>query len=334
MADAITELFSAPLTFNWTLSFACNFSCSHCYSREEVAEELATADIFRIVDILAEKQVPFINFGGGEPLIRQDLCDIAAYATSRGLNVSMNSNGWLLDEDAARRLKESGFKSVGISIDSAEGALHDDFRNRPGSFTRAVAALDALAAVGLKSTMSAVISRINHRHFRDLLQLAREHGVRTVYLHNFKCSGRGFKNREELDLSPEEWKAFYVEALAVQKETVDLDISFDDPVIASLPGYKENPLVKGSSCGKLSLHLRPDGDITPCGFIPLVVGNILRDDFDALWYDSPILNKMRNKEATGKCSGCGAFENCLGGCTARSFAVTGDFCEPDPHCWK
>jgi GeoRSP system radical SAM/SPASM protein len=334
MADTMTELFSAPLTFNWTLSFACNFSCSHCYSREEVAEELCTAEIFRVVDVLAEKQVPFINFGGGEPLLRQDLFDIAAYATSRGLNVSMNSNGWLLDETAARRLKESGFKSVGISIDSAEGALHDDFRNRPGSFPRAVAALDALAAVGLKSTMSAVISRINHRHFRDLLQLAREHGVGTVYLHNFKCSGRGFKNREELDLSPEEWKAFYVEALAVQKETVDLDISFDDPVIASLPGYRENPLVKGSSCGKLSLHLRPDGDITPCGFIPLVVGNILRDDFDTLWYDSPILNKMRNKEATGKCSGCGAFADCLGGCTARSFAVTGDFCEPDPHCWK
>lgn len=334
MADAITELFSAPLTFNWTLSYRCNFSCSHCYSREEVAEELATADILRIVDILAERQVPFVNFGGGEPLIRGDLYDIAAYATARGLNVSMNSNGWLLDEAAAQRLKTSGFRSVGISIDSAEADRHDDFRNMPGSFVRAVAALDALGRAGVKTTMSAVISRINYRHFRDLLQLAREHGVTQVYLHNFKCSGRGFKNREELDLSPDEWKAFYVEALQVKRETTYLAISFDDPVIASLPGYDENPLVKGSSCGKLSLHLRPNGDITPCGFIPLVVGNILKEDFDRIWYDSPVLQKMRSKEAKGKCSGCGAFENCLGGCTARAFATTGDFNEPDPHCWK
>ncbi len=334
MADAFTDLFSAPLTFNWTLSFRCNFACSHCYSRDEEAQELTTAEILRIVDILADKQVPFINFGGGEPLVRDDLFEIASYASGKGLNVSMNSNGWLIDRDAARQLKQCGFKSVGISIDSAEAALHDDFRNMPGSFERAVGALDALREAGLKTTMSSVISRINHQHFRELLQLARDHGVSQVYLHNFKCSGRGFKNREDLDLSPEQWKAFYIEALTVKQETDDLLISFDDPVIASLPGYDEMPLVKGSSCGKLSLNLRPNGDITPCGFIPLAVGNILKDDFDRIWYDSPVLNKMRNKEATGKCLDCGAFEQCLGGCTARSFATTGDFNEPDPHCWK
>jgi len=334
MPDAITELFSAPLTFNWTLSYRCNFSCSHCYSREEECEELSTAEIRRIVDVLAEKRVPFVNFGGGEPLIREDLFEIAAYASAKRINVSMNSDGWLLDEPAAARLKECGFKSVGVSIDSVEPTLHDDFRCMPGSFERAVAALDALRRVGLKSTMSSVISRINHRSFRDLLQLAREHGVRQVYLHNFKCSGRGFKNREELDLTPQEWKDFDIEALRVKTETDDLAISFDDPVIASLPGYDENPLVKGSSCGKLSLHLRPNGDITPCGFIPLVVGNILRDDFDAIWFDSPVLKRMRSKEATGKCAGCGAFADCLGGCTARAFATTGDFNQPDPHCWK
>jgi len=167
-----------------------------------------------------------------------------------------------------------------------------------------------------------------------LLDLARNHGVTQIYLHNFKCSGKGFENRQELDLTPEEWRDFYVEALMVKEQVKDLAISFDDPVIASLPQYRENSLVKGSSCGKLSLHLRPNGDITPCGFIPLVVGNILRDDFDEIWYHSPVLNAMRSKEAKGKCSGCAAFADCLGGCTARALAVTGDLEQPDPHCWK
>lgn len=334
MTNQNLELLSAPLTFNWTLSFRCNFTCEHCYSRDEVGEELATADIKRIVDVLADKQVPYINFGGGEPLIRVDLLEVARYASERGLNVSMNSNGWLLDKDAAVKLKQAGFQSVGISIDSIDPALHDDFRNMPRSHQRAVAALDALAAAGVRSTMSSVISRINYRHYQDLLQLAREHGVSQVYLHNFKCSGRGFKNREELDLTPLEWKAFYIEALEVKAQTKDIPISFDDPVIASLPGYAENPMVKGSSCGKLSLHLRPNGDITPCGFIPVVVGNILKQDFDEIWYDSPVLKAMRHKEASGKCQGCGAYEDCLGGCTARAFATTGDFSQPDPHCWK
>ncbi|MDO3379638.1 GeoRSP system radical SAM/SPASM protein [Geoalkalibacter halelectricus] len=335
MSESLTDLFSAPLTFNWTLSFRCNFVCAHCYSRYEQGEELPLAELRRIVDVLAQKQVPFINFGGGEPLLRPDLYELAAYARDRGLNVSMNSNGWLLDRDAAHNLRAAGFSTVGISIDSHRAALHDDFRCRSGSFERALAALDHLRAVGIKTTMSSVISRINHQHFRDLLDLARAHGVSQVYLHNFKCSGKGFENRQELDLSPAEWRAFYLDALAVKNETHDLAISFDDPVIASLPQYpRENSLVKGSSCGKLSLHLRPNGDITPCGFIPVVVGNILRDDFDQIWFNSPVLNRMRNKTAKGKCGGCEAFEDCLGGCTARALAVGGDFDEPDPHCWK
>src|SRR5210317_935708 len=116
----VTEMFSAPLTFNWTLSFRCNFTCSHCYSRDEEVPELTTEENFRIIDVLAEKQVPFVNFGGGEPLIRDDLFEITEYASSKGLNVSMNSNGWLLDDVAAARIKEAGFKSVGISIDSVD----------------------------------------------------------------------------------------------------------------------------------------------------------------------------------------------------------------------
>jgi GeoRSP system radical SAM/SPASM protein len=295
---------------------------------------LATADVKRIIVILVEQQVPFINFGGGEPLMRKDLFEVAEYASKQGLNVSMNTNGWLLDESAAQRLKDVGFKSVGISIDSAVAGIHDTFRNMPGSFERAVAGLDALASVGLKSTMSSVISRINYQSFMDLLDLARSHKVGQVYLHNFKCSGRGFKNREDLDLTPDEWQAFYLQALLVKNQTKDLKISFDDPVIASLPEYQEKTMVKGSSCGKLSLHLQPNGDITPCGFIPVVVGNILKDDFETIWFDSPVLKAMRSKEATGKCSGCGAFEDCQGGCTARAFATTGDFNQPDPHCWK
>jgi len=334
MTNSLTEQFSAPLTFNWSLSYRCNFTCSHCYSREEESDELTLEELKKVIDCLADQQVPFINFGGGEPLMCKDLFELTAYASQNGLNVSMNSNGWLLDAEAAAQIKSAAFRSVGISIDSSEAALHDDFRNQPGSFMRAVAALDHLAAAGVRTTMSSVISRINYRNFRDILDLARAHQVSQVYLHNFKCSGRGFKNREELDLSPEEWREFYLEALQVKEETKDLLISFDDPVIASLPGYEANPLVKGSSCGKLSLNLRPNGDITPCGFIPLVVGNILRDDFEELWYNSPILNKMRNKEAKGKCQGCGAYEDCLGGCTARAFATTGDLSEPDPHCWK
>ena len=136
------------------------------------------------------------------------------------------------------------------------------------------------------------------------------------------------------DLDRSACEALYQKALEVKNASKDILISFDDPVIASLQEYQDTPLVKGSTCGKLSLHLRPNGDMTPCGFIPLVIGNIIRDDFETVWNESEVLQAMRHKSASGKCTGCGSYEDCLGGCSARAFMVTGDFNAPDPHCWK
>lgn len=323
----------SPLSVTWALSYRCNFDCRHCYSRGESSPELPLDELKRVVDVLVAQGVCFTSFGGGEPLLFPGLFPLARYAADRGLSVSLNSNGWLLDAEAARRLAEAGFASVGISLDSHSPALHDAFRNRSGSFARAVAALDHLRAAGIRPTMSTVVGRLNHQHLPEIVALAKEHGVAQLFLHNFKCSGKGLSGLAELDLTPEEWRAFYQTALQVKADHPDLPISFDDPVMAALPGYERHPLVKGSTCGKLSLNIRPNGDLTPCGFLPLVIGNILRDNLAELWHRSPVLLALRNKQPAGKCARCDSYAECLGGCSARAFALSGTFNAPDPHCW-
>lgn len=327
------DLLSAPLTVNWSLSYRCNFTCSHCYSRELESVLLPPSDINRVVDLLAEKGVVFINFGGGEPLLIDGLFDITAYAVSRGLKVTMNTNGWLLDAAAAEGIAGAGFYSVGVSIDSPRAEVHDRFRNREGSFKRALESLKNLEKAGVRSTVSCVINRLNLEDWQEMTALCQDHGAGTLYLHNYKCTGMGQVNMGDLDLTPAQWGAFYREALEVREGLKDPVISFDDPIMAALPGYSAEGAVKGSTCGKLSLHIEPDGGITPCGFIPVTIGNILEDDFDRVWFDSPVLKKMRAKTPTGKCSGCASYAECLGGCSARAFAMTGSFDSPDPHCW-
>lgn len=328
-------MLGAPLTINMGLSYRCNFACHHCYSRDEDhAGEMTLAQLVELADRLADWKVPFLNIGSGEPLLVPHLYDFVRHATSRGLRCSMNSNGWLLDRDRARQLREAGFSVVGISIDSPVEAEHDEFRSKQGSWGRALAALDHLAAEGIKTTVSMVVSKLNAGNFAEMLPLVRKHGVRQLFLHNYKCSGHGYRNMERYDLSPADWKDFYRRALALKESIDDIVISFDDPILNLLPEYKEAPLVKGSTCGKLSLHIRPNGDVTPCGFMPLVVGNVLRDDIRALWNESPVFTALRNPEPQGKCRSCGVYENCLGGCKARTYMVTGDFNNPDPHCWK
>ncbi len=330
---ASSDVLSAPLTVNWTLSYRCNFGCRHCYSRDRTEDQLPLEDVSRIVILLAALGVVLINFGGGEPLVYPHLHHVAALASERGLNVSMNSNGYLLDGNETVRLAESGFTSVGISIDSPVASDHDQLRNMTGSFDRAVAALDNLARTGIKSTISCVINRLNLENWEGMVDLCRSHGVSTLYLHNYKCTGDALTNMDDLDLTPMQWRDFYVNALEVQKKVSDVHLSFDDPIMAALEDHRPESAVPGSTCGKLSLHIKPNGDITPCGFIPLSIGNILRDDFNSIWFESPVLMKMREKTPQGKCDGCSCYQSCLGGCTARVWALTGSFDSPDPHCW-
>ncbi|GAB7026503.1 GeoRSP system radical SAM/SPASM protein [Geotalea toluenoxydans] len=324
----------APLTINWAVNNNCNFACRHCYSRNDAMKEIDCSMLCHCLEKVATAGVMSVNFGGGEPLLRQDLATIASCAAQSGMRVSMNSNGYLIDRKKALELKEAGFSKVGISIDSHVPAIHDDFRGVSGSHGRAVNALAYLQEAGIKTSISTVICKLNHRDVAPLIDLAEKLHVEQLNFHNFKCSGLGYSNRDDLDLTPEEWQSFYAEAIMEKQRGRKLDISLDDPIIASLGMHDTNNMVKGSVCGKLSLNIKSNGDITPCGFIPVVIGNILADDLQELWKSSSVLEKLRNKVATGKCVGCSDYNECLGGCSARALALTGDFNSPDPHCWQ
>lgn len=324
----------APLTINWAVTNRCNFKCGHCYSRSDPSDELDFDTIYKCMRHVAEAGVLSVNFGGGEPLLRKELMRIASFASSQGMKVSMNSNGYLIDADRAEGLKKNGFSKIGISIDSHLSEVHDDFRGVKGSHEKAVKALALLNGTGIETSISAVICRINHMDVESLVEFALRNRVKQLNFHNFKCSGLGYTNKDELDLSSDEWKKFYVRALDIKHETDGLDISLDDPIIAQLGQDKNDSMVKGSICGKLSLNIKTNGDITPCGFIPIVIGNITRDNLKDIWMKSSVLEKMRNKTPTGKCANCGHYDDCLGGCTARAIALTGDMNSPDPHCWR
>ncbi|MEW6088764.1 MAG: GeoRSP system radical SAM/SPASM protein [bacterium] len=331
-----TKIPDAPLLVNWSLSNNCNFNCKHCYSRLEKYEELPAGQNKEIVKKLVAAKVYFANFGGGEPFLKKDIFDIALFARENGLHISVSTNGFLVDGEIVDKIKNSRISKVEVSLDSARERDHDNFRNKKGSFKKAVFAIELLRKNNIETAVSSVISRMNYREFGELIDLARKLGIKKITFHNYKCSGQGLKNRGELDLTPREWMGFYRDVLIKKKEISDITISLDDPVICLLKefGGRDKTIVPGSSCGKLSLAIKPNGDITPCGFMPVSIGNILKDDFKDIWKNSPVLLKLRNKEAKGKCVSCENYEECLGGCSARAYAVSGDFNQPDPHCWK
>lgn len=324
---------SAPLTINWTLSNRCSFDCPHCYSRGERGEELPLEQVLEGIRRLSEWGVLSVNFGGGEPLLYPHLCRVAQEAAGRGMRVTLNTNGFHLDRDLAFRLADAGITGVGVSIDSHLPGTHDSFRGVEGSHRRACEALEHLASAGIRRSISTVVCRINHHQLPQMLDFAERAGVERINLHNFKCVGNGAVSSADLDLSPGEWREVYSRVRA-EANGRGIVVGFDDPIIASLGLPPGSPVVSGSVCGKLSLAVRADGGITPCGFIPHVIGNLLTDDLDLLWHGSPLLHALRYKTAKGKCSRCSHYDACLGGCSARSIALHGDPDAPDPHCWE
>jgi GeoRSP system radical SAM/SPASM protein len=274
---------SSPITINWAVTNRCTFKCSHCYSREDPSDELSFEVLSRCIRHVADAGVLSINFGGGEPLLRRDLLDIAGFASKLGLRVSMNSNGYLFNDKTASELRSHGFSKVGISIDSHLPEIHDTFRGIKRSHNKAMKALSYLNEAGIETSISTVICKINHHDIESLVEFALRNRVRQLNFHNFKCSGLGYSNKDKLDLSSDEWRDFYRRALKLKEKTEGLEISLDDPIIALLGKSNNGAMVKGSICGKLSLNIKTNGDITPCGFIPVVIGNITKNSLKDLW---------------------------------------------------
>ena len=118
----------------WNLTRTCNLKCIHCYTdsaAQKYPDELSTAQCKTVLDDLAAFKVPAILFSGGEPLVRPDVFELAEYARSLNLHVVLSTNGTLIDAEKARRFKDLEFAYIGISLDSAIPAVHDEFRGSP-----------------------------------------------------------------------------------------------------------------------------------------------------------------------------------------------------------
>ena len=118
----------------WEITRRCNLSCIHCRASAEndcYADELSTKECLRLLDDIASFSEPIIILTGGEPLMREDVFDVARYGSDKGLRVVMGVNGTLVDETMAQKMQDSGIQRISVSIDGATAESHDRFRNVP-----------------------------------------------------------------------------------------------------------------------------------------------------------------------------------------------------------
>lgn len=348
----------APFLVVWDFTHNCNLSCKHCYSNsgESHDTELNTDEALDVVDQLADLGVVALAFSGGEPLSRKDFFDVASYAAKRGLYVSVATNGTLLTKENVGKLKKAKINYVEVSIDGATAETHDSFRGATNAFNKAIAGLKNCVEADLCACIATTATKANLAEMPGILDLAEEIGAERFTYFNFIPTGRG-KDHYNQDLSPEEREELMLYLLDKMSKGYKVTILTTAPQLARValqcqgPGdeatmsmahmqtvrvsKKAVPLadfIGGCGAGRLYCSLSPDGDVHPCVFLPINVGNLKKEKFEDIWLNSKLFNALRNRDnLNGACGKC-YYKYICGGCRARANAYKKDIMASDVGC--
>jgi radical SAM protein with 4Fe4S-binding SPASM domain len=337
--------------------------------------------VIDILSKLAGIGLPALSFSGGEPLARKDFFELAAYAKKHIPYVSIASNGTLITKDAARRIKDAGVDYVEISIDGATPQVHDTFRGIPGAFERAIQGVRNCVEEGLDTCIATVLHRDNVAELDKLVDLVKEMGVRFIHfnyiptgrakayveldltpeerLHVLEIIGKEVitlylqAKEEELKYGKSSTKVDRFFSTCPQYAVVTKELSekcgekfMVEAHYAAKKGVENVAnFLGGCGAGRLYCAIEPNGDIKPCVFFPTnnetVLGNILKDNFEEIWDNDPLLWKLRIREdmeayaINGEEVGCGKCPDkyICGGCRARAYSYfNGNVKAPDVGC--
>jgi len=353
-------LLYAPFLVVWDFTHSCNLNCKHCYSDSGAVkeEELSTAQALDVVDQLADAGVTALAFSGGEPLSRRDFFDVARHAVNRGLYVSVATNGTLLTKDNVKKLKKTGVHYVEVSLDGATAVTHDTFRGVEGAFEKAVAGIRNAVEEDLCACIASTATKSNIAEFPAIIDLAEEIGAERFTYFNFIPTGRG-KAHYDQDLAPEERETLMRYLLNRMSKGCKTTILTTAPQLARVAlqcqglegtgevmmsmahmqtakvSRKAVPLadfIGGCGAGRLYCSLSPQGDMHPCVFLPVNVGNLKTQRFAEVWLTSPLFKALRDRDnLRGACGKC-AYKFTCGGCRARANAYYQDIQASDPGC--
>jgi len=342
----------------WNVTRKCNLKCVHCYAHatdEALANELTTTEGKALIDDLAQFGAPVMLFSGGEPLVRKDLPELAAYAVEKGMRAVISTNGTLITADMAKTLKSIGLSYVGISLDGMQ-PVNDRFRGVSGSFDKALAGIRHCQDAGIKVGLRFTINRYNVDEIPAIFDLLEDMNIPRVCFYHLVYAGRGSEmvkedlsheeTRKAVDLIIDRTRALHDKGLA--KEVLTVDNHADGPYLY-LRLLKENPqratevlellkMNEGNNSGRGIGCVSWDGEVYADQFWRHhSFGNVRKKPFSQIWTqpEDELLLKLKDKKqyVKGRCATCSWLDVCGGNFRVRAEAVHGDVWAPDPACY-
>lgn len=347
-----------PFIVIWELTRACALKCLHCRAEAQYRRdprELTYEEGKKLINQIYEMDNPLLVFTGGDPLMREDLYDLAEYAIKKGLRLSMTPSATpRVTKEAIRKAKEMGLSRWAFSLDGSTADIHDRFRGTRGSYDLTMRAIAYLHELEIPLQINTTVSRYNLHDLENMLELVKKLDVVLWSLFFLVPTGRGSAKDMITPAQHEE----VLEWLYEIGKTVPFDIK-----TTAAPHYRRVLLQKmkeengakrmdlawmpqkgtsnvdglgrapsGVNDGNGFLFVSHIGDVYPSGFLPVKAGNVREQELATIYRESPIFKRLRDPDQyKGKCGVC-EFRHVCGGSRARAYAVTGDYLESDPCC--
>ena len=342
-----------PYVISWNLTYRCNLACEHCYldaggtplvASENFADrsELGTEECFKVIDEIAAFAPECLTIlTGGEPLLRRDILDIVQRAAERGLWVVVGTNGVRVSENVARRLADAGARGLSLSLDALDADRHDRFRRVRGAWRNTVDGAAILGRAGLPFIVQTTAGAHNRGELEAIADFAFERLAAKVWnLYFLVPTGRG---QFVSDMTPAGYDDVLASLYRIQQK-------YSGRMLVNAkcaPHYIKTVLEHGDAQARLRIYsggaggcpagthymgIRPNGDVTPCPYLPVFAGSLRTVPLADLWTSSPLFTGVRQRTALGgRCGGCEMNGHC-GGCRARAYGMTGDLMAEDPLC--
>ncbi|MBN2373095.1 heme b synthase [bacterium] len=345
------SLSGPPRLIAWELTQACNLRCIHCRAsatEERPADELSEEEARGFVETLPGLGRPILILTGGEPLMRRDVFDLACQATGLGLRVVLATNGTLIDSGIASKIVSSGIKRVSVSLDGPDSASHDNFRGVTGAFDNAIKGIEELKKAGVEFQINTTITKRNNRMIGPMSSLALQLGAKALHIFLLVPTGRG-KDLSEDAISAQEYEDALNEFYDLSRRT-DLEMKAtcaphyyrivrqrkkeEHGDVSGVNEHRQgfSAMTRGCLGGTGFCFVSYRGDVCPCGYLPLVAGNIRKSSLKDIWYNASLFNDLRElKKLKGKCGRC-EYRLVCGGCRARAYNQSGDYLAEEPLC--
>lgn len=344
----------------WEITRSCNLLCSHCRASADTIQyrdKLTTEECFWLIDQILEVGKPILILTGGEPLVRKDVFQIANYAVARGLRVVMGTNGTLITRAIASQMRDTSISRMGISLDFPIANLQDDFRGKAGAFDSAMIGITNARQAGVEVQINCTVTKLNVNYLDKLLTLALDVGA--VAFHPFLLvpTGRG-KGLESVELSPQEYELtlnwiydkqlelgeriffkptdapHYLRIISQRRNTARVTTapSGKNTGSSAAHGHPTNAITRGCLAGTGFCFISHQGKLKGCGYLDVEAGDVRKQTFSQIWFDSPLFSRLRDlSNIKGKCGVC-EYKRICGGCRARAYESTGDYLEAEPYC--